>query len=182
MASILSNGGVEEFISARYHKQIQTFIVSLTFPDLSTVATEDLTRISYSGQIWEFRADLLRPPTSTEASKASLVTSQLQILRKASDLPIIFTIRTVSQGGQFPDEAVDEALEMIISAINEGCEYIDVQMSWPSTMREAIIQAKRQSQLIASFHDWTGDVKWTEAEIEKYVLAGSFGGVYPWIS
>src|SRR4051812_4623240 len=138
MASILSNGTVEDLVSTRYHKHLQTFIVSLTFPDLSTVATQDLTRISYGGQIWELRADLLRSPNSNEISKANLIAKQLQILRKASDLPVIFTIRTISQGGQFPDNAVDEALEMILSAIDEGCEYIDVQVSWPDTMREAI--------------------------------------------
>ncbi|KAJ5279704.1 NAD(P)-binding protein [Penicillium angulare] len=48
-----------------------------------------------------------------------------------SSLPILFTIRTKSQGGKFPDDASKEALDLILLAIESGMAYDDVLLTIP---------------------------------------------------
>lgn len=92
-------------------------------------------------------------------------------------LPIIFTIRTASQGGKFPDDAIDEARELMLVAIETSCEYIDIEVTWPDSLVSDIIGKNRGTKVIASFHDWTGNVPWTLSSLNvPYYKAMRFGG------
>ena len=126
--------------------------------------------------MWELRVDLLRSDELTKLPSKDFVLSQLEWLRRGSDLPIIFTIRTVSQGGKFPDGAAPEALELMILAAQYGCEYIDVEFPWPESLKQEVGKHKGTSKLIASVHDWTGEIRWTDSLFEHYINQDTYGG------
>ncbi|KAL6248621.1 hypothetical protein RBB50_004876 [Rhinocladiella similis] len=176
MASHMSNGTTQDLISSYYTQGKQIFLIPLTFPDV-TQAGSNLERISYGGNVWELRVDLLRPDELTKLPSKDYVLSQLDWLRRGSDLPIIFTIRTVSQGGKFPDDAAPEALELMLLAAQYGCEYIDVEFPWPEYLKQEIVKHKGASKLIASVHDWTGEVKWSDSLFEHYIKQNTYGDI-----
>jgi pentafunctional AROM polypeptide len=137
--------------------------------------------MSYGTDIWEIRADLLS--SSTEPIRApnlpplEYVKKQISLLQQHSELPILFTIRTVSQGGKFPDDEAQLALEMMLAAVEVGCEYIDVKIEWPESLVVDVNQRKGNSKVVASFHDWTGGIRWSSEVLkEKYLLADKMGG------
>lgn len=158
----------------------QTFIIPLTYPDIS-LGAKDIERIGYGGDVWEVRVDLLsdaqHPLGATNPPSYEYVRQQVSLLQTLSPLPILFTIRTFSQGGKFPDDAVDEALALMLLAVELNCLYIDVEIEWPQQAIDTLVAAKGASKLVASFHSWTGDIRWTSSTLqEKYALADSFGG------
>jgi pentafunctional AROM polypeptide len=103
--------------------------------------------------LFEFRADLLQDASAGETAVPSLeyVKTQLQILQQSTGLPILFTVRTVSQRGKFPDGATEEALALMKLAVTLGCQYIDVEIAWPSAIIESILAAKENPKIVASF-------------------------------
>lgn len=98
---------MSDIISSNYlnHDGKQTFIIPLTYPDIS-VGIPDLERIGYGGDVWEIRVDLLsdspKPLGPSNLPRKEYVRDQVKTLQRASSMPILFTIRTVSQGGSFP--------------------------------------------------------------------------------
>jgi 3-dehydroquinate dehydratase type I len=182
----LSNGttpspdSLVDVISRNYSNEKTTFIIPLTFPDVS-VAADRLTHVGYGGDVWELRVDLLSPENvlgRTNMPSTAYVKQQLDTLQRLSDLPILFTIRTASQGGKFPDDAHQEALKLMFLAIEAECSYIDVEIEWPTSMINEIVKNKANSRIIASFHDWTGNIRWTSQTLkDKYAEADRFGGI-----
>lgn len=169
-----------DIIFANHASNQKTYILPLTFPSI-TLAIPNLTRMSYGTDIWEMRADLLSPSTEpigiSNLPPLGFVKEQISLLQQHSDLPILFTIRTVSQGGKFPDDEAQLALDMMLAAVEAGCEYIDVEIEWPESLIAEMNQKKGDSKVIASFHDWSGGIRWSgEGLKEKYLLADKMGG------
>ncbi|KAF7369066.1 Pentafunctional AROM polypeptide [Mycena venus] len=128
----------------------------------------------------ELRVDLLSDLTSFGSSipSVSYVKDQLAALRRSTSLPLIFTIRTVSQGGAFPDNAEKEGFELLKLALALGIEYLDVEISLPEPMIRELISRKGHSKIIASWHDWTGNMKWDGPVVkEKYAIADAVGDI-----
>jgi 3-dehydroquinate dehydratase type I len=95
-----------------------------------------------------------------------------------SSLPVLFTIRTKSQGGKFPDDKADEALALMLMAVECGIEYVDVEVEWPESVIGKLVKRKGLAKLVASFHDWTGDIRWTSQLLRnKFAQADAFGGM-----
>ncbi|KAL1887377.1 hypothetical protein Sste5346_010257 [Sporothrix stenoceras] len=164
-----------------YANNKQTFIIPLTFTDV-TDGKDVLERIGYGGDVWELRVDLLSPtPQQADAVNLpplSYVKDQLHALQAMSPKPILFTIRTKSQGGKFPDDAVKEALDLMLLAVENGVAYIDVEVEWPESLLSAISAKKGASKLVASYHSWTGKVAWTSQELmDKFDAANAFGDI-----
>lgn len=161
----------------------QTFIIPLTFTDINQ-AKDIITRIGYGGDVWELRVDLLKPEASGPLGETNLpplayVEAQVKALQAMSNHPILFTIRTKSQGGKFPDGASQEALDLMRLAVRCGIAYIDVEVEWPRSVIDELAAAKGDSKLVASYHSWTGDVRWTSKELrDKFAAADQFGGEY----
>jgi 3-dehydroquinate dehydratase type I len=171
---------MKDIIFENYASKEQTFIIPLTFPNINH-AKPIIERISYGGDLWELRVDLLSPAaadmTSVNLPSPEYVKDQVQALQSMSDLPILFTIRTKSQGGKFPDDAVYEAMELMLLAVTCGIQYIDVEIEWPQTLLDEIISKKKSTKLVASYHSWTGDIRWTSQELQKrFKAANDFGG------
>ncbi|KKA29878.1 hypothetical protein TD95_003439 [Thielaviopsis punctulata] len=139
----------------------QSFFVSLTFPDL--FAVKDLIpQIVVGADAVELRVDLLENLSREE------VACQVSLLRSLAPLPVVFTLRTVSQGGKFPDNDHAKALELYQTAIRIGVEYLDLEMTLPTEMLVSLTESKGQSRIIASHHDPLGSLSWKN------------GGWIPW--
>ncbi|OAA59665.1 dehydroquinase class 1 [Niveomyces insectorum RCEF 264] len=135
-------------------KKKQSFFVSLTVPDIAA-AVGLLPRVVVGSDAVELRVDLLADH-SVES-----VASQIALLRSATKgLPIIFTIRTAGQGGRFPDADTERALALYRTAIRTGVEYIDLEMTMPERVVQAVTQEKGFSRIIASHHDPAGTLSW----------------------
>jgi pentafunctional AROM polypeptide len=160
----------------------RSYFLSLTYPDV-TQALDQIEQLSEGADALELRVDLLRTPMDYESpgpyipSKA-YVLDQVAALRSVTSIPIVYTVRTVSQGGSFPDTAENEAFELLDLALRLGVEYIDVEISLPEKRIRELISRKGSSQIIASWHDWSGKMKWNGLMVkEKYEKANELGDI-----
>lgn len=170
-----------------------TYFLSLTFPSIASPRPSDLPALSNFEQLStgcdaiEFRADLLsptgQPPTKPTAPPMEYVAVQLSALRRLSSLPVVFTVRTHSQGGMFPDDAEDEMFDLLRLGLRAGCEYVDVELGHSPEKTSNFCLGKGFSQIIASWHDWSGHLKWDGLEVrEKYEAAAKFGDIVKLVS
>ncbi|KAJ1022652.1 hypothetical protein NDA18_004994 [Ustilago nuda] len=159
----------------------RTYFLSLTFPDV--VPKLELIRSIESGaDALEFRADLLNPSgqpvTTPQVPPNDFVRNQLAALRHRTSLPIVFTVRTHSQGGMFPDNHQKEYFDLISLALRHGCEYIDLELGFDDSLLTAVVEAKGNSQIIASHHDWSGNLDWeSDTTAAIYTRACQFGDI-----
>ncbi|THH16308.1 hypothetical protein EW146_g4315 [Bondarzewia mesenterica] len=160
----------------------RSYFLSLTFPNI-TAALADLEEMTAGVDAIELRVDLLRSPEQIDAVGPVVppivyVADQIAAIRQKSTMPIVFSVRTSSQGGSFPDTAVKEAFELYGLALRVGVEYIDVEISWPEKRIKNLVSRKGHSQIIASWHDWSGNMKWDSAAVkDKYDVANMFGDI-----
>ncbi|EPE07503.1 pentafunctional arom polypeptide [Ophiostoma piceae UAMH 11346] len=132
----------------------QSFFVSLTVPNVASAA-KIIPRVVVGSDAVELRIDLL------EDHSVDFVCNQVSLLRSlAKSVPIIFTVRTVSQGGRFPDADSEHALALYRLAIRMGVEYVDLEMTMPDEIVQAVTKEKGNSFIIASHHDPLGKLSW----------------------
>lgn len=154
----------------------RSYFLSLTYPDV-TPALPKISELTTGVDAVELRIDLLRE-SGSQLPSPTYVSSQLFALRRVTTLPIVFTVRTVSQGGAFPDDAPAEAGKLLNLALRLGVEYIDVETTLPPSLIQEITTSKGPSLVIASFHDWTGSVTWDGVTMKaQYEAAAQIGDV-----
>eukprot|EP00612_Vaucheria_litorea_P006477 CAMPEP_0171471172 /NCGR_PEP_ID=MMETSP0946-20130122/551_1 /TAXON_ID=109269 /ORGANISM="Vaucheria litorea, Strain CCMP2940" /LENGTH=626 /DNA_ID=CAMNT_0012000621 /DNA_START=306 /DNA_END=2183 /DNA_ORIENTATION=+ len=126
-----------------------TFFLSLTFPELKP-HSELLSKLVQGSDAMELRVDLLgdRDPYN--------VLRQMQFLRrKTQNLPIIFTVRSKGQCGNFEDDP-ESLFELVKWGLRGGAEYLDIEMNWEMKYRMKIINLAKKSYpstvLIGSYH------------------------------
>ncbi|PVZ99554.1 hypothetical protein BB558_004488 [Smittium angustum] len=118
----------------------------------------------------ELRADLFLKSKSFEGADLSddskfaefefYVLEQLSALRRRTKLPIIYTVRSKSQGGAFPN-LLDRIETLLRRGIEWGCEYVDVEMSRDEYIISRVSKYKQRSLIIASYHDTKGlEIRW----------------------
>ncbi|KAE8353623.1 Shikimate dehydrogenase [Aspergillus coremiiformis] len=145
-----------------------SFFVSLTLADLRT-AGDVLEKVCVGSDAVELRVDLLKDPTSdSDIPSVDYVAEQMSYLRNCTSLPLIFTIRTKSQGGHFPDDAHDAAMELYRLAIRSGSEFVDLEIAFPDEMLRTVTEMKGYSKIIASHHDPKGELSWANMSWMKY--------------
>ena len=152
-------------VMSTIRKKPQSFFVALTFPDLRPYL-HTLKDVCFGSDAVELRVDLLEEPSSTSPiSSLEYVTSQLSLLRATVPLPVVFTIRTQSQGGAFPDSAHGEALALYHLALKMACEFIDIEVAFPDSLLDQIHNLRQSmgsySRFIASHHDPCGSLPWS---------------------
>lgn len=130
----------------------------------------------------ELRVDLLsadgKTPTSPQVPDYAYVALQLAALRQRSTLPIVFTVRTVSQGGMCPDEAQDAIFKLMELGVKAGCEYVDLEVRWPQRRMRDFVNIKQSTKVIASWHDFSGSLHWDSEEcVERYKAADEVGDI-----
>ncbi|KAG7110439.1 Pentafunctional AROM polypeptide like protein [Verticillium longisporum] len=131
----------------------RSFFVSLTVPSVDS-AVDVIPQVVVGSDAVELRVDLLQDQTPESVAR------QVSALRSAAGMPIIFTLRTVSQGGRFPDEDHTQALSLYILALRMGVEFIDLEMTWPEHILQTVTNLKGRSRIIASHHDPRGELSW----------------------
>ncbi|KAK1146550.1 3-dehydroquinate dehydratase (3-dehydroquinase) [Aspergillus melleus] len=146
----------------------QSFFVSLTLPDLRQ-ASDILGEACVGSDAVELRVDLLKDPASdSEIPSVDYVAEQMSFLRSRVSLPLIFTIRTKSQGGRFPDDAHEAAMDLYRLAVRSGSEFVDLEIAFPDDMLRAVTEIKGHSKIIASHHDPKGELSWANMSWMKY--------------
>ncbi|KAL5038179.1 hypothetical protein BDV3_001665 [Batrachochytrium dendrobatidis] len=132
-----------------------SYFVSLTFPNVVSAAAL-VEQVTEGANAIELRVDLL------ESTKPDFVGSQVAMLRHLSKLPIVYTVRTQSQGGRFPDDKTRDMISLLELGIRLGCEYIDVEFTAPFERFSSITKSKGNSLIIGSYHDCRGVALWTD--------------------
>ena len=145
--------------------------LSLTFDHVAKIVPL-LPEVEAGADSLELRADLLAGIESPEA--VELVTEQVSLLRRHSALPIIFTVRTASQGGRYPDARAADAVALLTQAARLGCEFIDVEMTLKQEVREELLEAIRPSYVLLSHHDPQRQLSWDA--LERKVVEASRSG------
>lgn len=149
----------------------QSFFVSLTVPDVAD-AVDILPRVVVGSDAVELRVDLLKDYSP------EFVGVQVALLRSVAKLPIVFTVRTQSQGGKFPDGDHETAAALYDVALRMGCEYIDLELTWPENVIQGVVGSKGASRVIASHHDPQGALSWRNGSwFQYYNRALQFGDI-----
>ena len=164
---------------ARGHR---SYFLSLTFPDVIP-SLANFEELSSGVDAIELRVDLLRTRSQFDTAgphiaPLSYVAEQVTAIRRVSSLPIVYTVRTISQGGAFPDKSVKEAFDLFRLALRLGVEYVDVEISWPEKNIRDLISRKGNAKIVASWHDWSGNLNWDSPSVDATAeVAKAFGDI-----
>ena len=157
-------------------KKARTSMISATFPDVHP-AFPNLEILTVGADSFEIRVDLLEEPLhdGSVAPVPSLkyVGEQLMLLRRKTELPIIFTTRCTNENGRFPMDDPDLFYKYLHKAIQWGCEYIDVELWLPEDIRRRLAERKGNSRIISAFHDFSRSFKWTDPVAEELFEKGA---------
>jgi pentafunctional AROM polypeptide len=155
-----------------------SFFVSLTAPEIAVVL-DILPAVVVGSDAVELRVDLLVDPTSNNGIPTlDFLQKQVALLRSAVSMPLIFTIRTMSQGGRFPDNGHDEALALYKAAIRMAVEYVDLEIQFPTELLQIVSEGKGFSKIIASHHDPAGRLSWRNGGwVQYYNKALQYGDI-----
>ncbi|KAL8726276.1 MAG: hypothetical protein Q9166_006822 [cf. Caloplaca sp. 2 TL-2023] len=139
----------------------QSYFVSLTVSDV-TAAAPMLEEVAVGSDAVELRVDLLEDPQQEgKPPSVDFVASRLAVLRCSTSLPIIFTVRTRSQGGNMPDDAHEDIHNLLQLALRMGVEFLDLEIHLPEALLHSISQSKHNTKIIASHHDPKGALSWS---------------------
>ncbi|KAL8854751.1 MAG: hypothetical protein Q9221_000534 [Calogaya cf. arnoldii] len=156
----------------------QSYFVSLTVPDVAAAAPM-LEEVAVGSDAVELRVDLLEDPKSKgRPPSVDFVASQVAVLRCSSSLPIIFTVRTQSQGGRMPDNANQDIRDLLNLALRMGVEFLDLEISLPEDYLRAISESKHNTKIIASHHDPDDTLSWSNGSwVPHYNKALLYGDI-----
>ncbi|RCI07428.1 hypothetical protein L249_3776 [Ophiocordyceps polyrhachis-furcata BCC 54312] len=148
-----------------------SFFVSLTLTDI-VKARDMIPGVVNGADAVEVRIDLLADQTPDAILK------QVSTLRYMSKRPIVFTVRTKNQGGQFPNDETEKLLVIYHLALKMAVEYLDVEVATDDNILQAVTDSRRHTRIIASHHDPEGILSWRNASwIPFYNRALQFGDV-----
>ena len=156
----------------------QSYFVSLTIPDVAAEAPI-LEEVTVGSDAVELRVDLLEDPQRKgKPPSVDFVASQIAVLRCLSELPIIFTVRTQSQGGQMPDGASEDIHELLNLALRMGVEFLDLEITLPEEILRSVSESKRNTKIIASHHDPKDILSWPNGSwVPHYNKALLYGNI-----
>lgn len=144
-----------------------------------------LQKLCLGVQAIEFRVDYYcSGPANTSSSLNGqpkhpdwfVVAQALAFLRQKSGLPILYTLRTVSQGGKY-EGSDPEYIHLIEAAFRQACEFVDIEMRLSDEQLSQLVQKRGRSKVILS-HSWPescSEMPWTSQQmLEKYERGKKF--------
>jgi 3-dehydroquinate dehydratase type I len=137
----------------------RSYVLALTYDDYRD-ALADLEDISLGIDLWEVRADLL------QSQEPTFIAFQIATLRRHSNLPILFTLRTVSQGGKYPDGG-DARRDILYHALTLGIEYMDLEINLPNIIFSDIKEHTGNTTLLVSYQDFRGSMVWNSPQTRQ---------------
>jgi len=155
-----------------------SFFVCLTFPQIQPYV-DLLQDVVVGADAVELRVDLLEDPsTKTGVCSVDFLIEQVTLLRSHILQPVIFTLRTQSQGGKFPDDAHKEALALYRAALRLAFDFIDLEITSPDSLLHEVSEKKANCKIIASHHDPKGELSWKDGSwTQHYNKALQYGDV-----
>lgn len=144
----------------------RTYFLSLTFDDIRH-AIPILEDLSLGIDLWELRVDLLASFDPT------FIAFQVATLRRYSPLPILYTLRTIPQGGKYPELKADDEtakkahIALLHHALRLGVEYIDLEVVLPESIFTDLVKHKGNASVLASYQDWKGKLVWTSPQTRQ---------------
>lgn len=121
----------------------------------------------------EWRADYFEGITNLP----EVVVMAKQIVENKGNIPVIFTLRSRTEGGLFEPNSPEERLD-IIAAVCEGSgvTYVDYELSNPPEQIRKLRQLTKttNTKIIASFHDFNRTPP-REVLLEKLAAAKEYG-------
>lgn len=157
MNTMTGRSGALKRIKAKKH----SFFIALTAPRIQDLVPI-LPEVTVGVDAIELRADLLVDSTTSDGLPSeSFLIEQVALLRFSTTLPLIFTLRTVSQGGRFPDNATKDALTLYRAALRMGFDFVDLELTSAPELKNFVLSHRKMCTIIASHHDPKGTLSWT---------------------
>lgn len=157
-----------------------SFFVGLTSPTISSLLPI-LPEVTVGSDAIELRVDLLVDPASKDGVPGpEFLQEQIALLRSSSRLPLIFTLRSKSQGGSFPDEEVSRAVELYGVALRMGFDFVDLELTAAKEVKDYVLNHRKMCTIIASHHDPKGALTFSNGAAEwkqHFESAKKFGDI-----
>jgi 3-dehydroquinate dehydratase type I len=140
----------------RFSPAVGGFVVSITSKTVTELLVpgragpaggDRLSELMAGAEAVELRVDMLA--AASYASREYLK-AQYGLLRRHCPLPVIWTVRSAGQGGEFAGGEAEYALLVKLGA-ELGAEFIDVEACWSEATRLSIMRSRRHSSVISSF-------------------------------
>ncbi|KAI8877219.1 hypothetical protein K501DRAFT_326645 [Backusella circina FSU 941] len=117
----------------------------------------------------EYRVDLLENGNNRWVYNAG---TQLAYLRRITQLPIVYTVRTSPQAGKFDPTWIKLYEELILWGHRWGCDYVDVEIKTLSVEDLDTVMRTNQrlyptTKIIASFHDPEHKYPWFSTNMKE---------------
>lgn len=146
----------------RIRKQKHSFFIALTAPQIETV-TPILPELTMGSDAIELRVDLLVDKKGKDGLPTTdFLIEQVALLRASSALPLIFTLRSQSQGGRFPDDATEHAIKLYREGLRMGFDFVDLELTSPPEVKEYVLSHRKMCTIIASHHDPKASLSWAD--------------------
>ncbi|KAH9022647.1 hypothetical protein EDB85DRAFT_2151677 [Lactarius pseudohatsudake] len=128
----------------------RSYFLLLTFPDITPLLS-NFEELTAGVDAVELCLDLLCHQGQLDSvgphiPPLSYVSEQVTAIRRVLSLPIVYTVRTLSQGGAFPDKSVKEAFDLFRLALRLGVEYMDLEISnlkWDLSAVDATLEVAK---------------------------------------
>ena len=144
----------------KIRRKKHSFFIALTSPQIESIVPI-LPEVTVGADAIELRADLLvNPKTADGLPTPYFLTEQVALLRASSTLPLIFTLRTVSQGGRFPDNDTQKAIALYRVALRMGFDFVDLELTSSPDLKQYVFTHRKMCTIIASHHDPKGELSW----------------------
>lgn len=144
----------------RVKRKKYSFYVALTAPRVQAIVPV-LGEVTVGVDSIELRADLLVDESGEDGVPTEgFLIEQVALLRASTTLPLVFTLRTRSQGGRFPDSATKQALRLYRVALRMGFDFVDLELTAAREVKEFVLAHRKMCTIIASHHDPQGQLSW----------------------
>eukprot|EP01116_Phalansterium_solitarium_P017376 TRINITY_DN4263_c0_g1_i1.p1 TRINITY_DN4263_c0_g1~~TRINITY_DN4263_c0_g1_i1.p1 ORF type:complete len:1532 (-),score=617.73 TRINITY_DN4263_c0_g1_i1:193-4788(-) len=123
-----------------------SFFLSLTVPTMHHPVIRTAALFEGVAAV-ELRVDLL------ESDDHDFIKEQVCVLRRHTSLPIIYTLRSKTQGGAFSGDE-QAYLSLLRLGLRTGCRLIDLEACWSASGLAAFLEQPRRAAIIGSMHNF----------------------------